>query len=329
MAQKVANALAEVFQANNIERATQNSSKAGDLLAREIASLQEKIRHDTESLFNYAREKGLRPTLDSSLDVQGQRLQDVSKQLLAAEDRRKNAQAIYLSAKSSTDTNSIPEIQKSERITNMQGRLSELKERKAALKVSYTDEWPEVKKTQAAIERLEAELAKASQEAIGMLKADYEAALAHENSLRQMYNEQRGVTDQQTRDQIEMAAYTQRLETNKQYLNTLMQKQREVQIAQGDKGSEVRIENYSRIPRAPVGPARLRNVMIALVLSLVAGIGLAFLLDFLDDTVKSLDDVDRYIHLPALAMIPASRNSANLKGLPRPNPGPSESTALA
>src|ERR1044072_9717507 len=66
MAQKVANALAEVFQANNIERSTQNSSKASDLLAREIASLQEKIRHDTESLFNYAREKGLRPTLAPS-----------------------------------------------------------------------------------------------------------------------------------------------------------------------------------------------------------------------------------------------------------------------
>jgi polysaccharide biosynthesis transport protein len=85
------------------------------------------------------------------------------------------------------------------------------------------------------------------------------------------------------------------------------------------------------MPRAPVGPARLRNVMIALVLSLVAGIGLAFLLHFLDDTVKSLDDVDRYIHLPALAMIPASRGGAvtALKGLPRPNPAPSESTALA
>jgi capsular exopolysaccharide synthesis family protein len=329
MAQKVANALAEVFQANNIERSTQNSSKAGDLLAREIASLQEKIRFDTESLFNYAREKGLRPTLDSSLDVEGQRLQDLSKQLLSAEDKRKNAQAIYQNAKASSDTNSIPEVQKSERIINMQGRLSELKEKKAALLVTYTAEWPEVKKTQATIERLEAELQKASGEAIGMLKADYEAALAHENSLRSMYMSQRGVTDQQTRDQIEMAAYTQRLETNKQYLNTLMQKQREVQIAQGDKGSEVRIENYSRVPRAPVGPARLRNVMIALALSLVAGIGLAFLLDFLDDTVKSIDDIDRYIHLPALAMIPASRGAA--RGLPQAvSPGgPSESTALA
>ena len=329
MAQKVSNALAEVFRANNVERTTQNSTKAEELLVREIAAYQEKIRHDTESLFNYAREKGLPPTMDSSLNVEGQRLADISRQLLEAENLRKNAQAIYLSAKNAPDPFAIPEVRKSERISNIQARISQLKQAKAALEVTYTKEWPEVKRAEASIKRLEDELVKESEESIAMLKAQYEASLAHENSVREMYFKQRGTTDQQTRDQIEMAAYTQRLETNKQYLNTLLQKQREVQIAQGDKGSEVRIENYSRVPRSPVGPARMRNVMIALVLSLVAGIGLAFLLDFLDDTVKSLDDVDRYIHLPALAMIPASRGGASLKGLPRPNPGPSESTALA
>ena len=114
------------------------------------------------------------------------------------------------------------------------------------------------------IQRLEGELEKAANETIIGLQKQYEAAQDHENSVRQMYLEQRGTTDQQTRDQIEMAAYTQRLETNKQYLNTLLQKQREVQIAQGDKGSEVSIENYSRVPRSPVGPPRLRNVMVAL-----------------------------------------------------------------
>src|SRR5215212_10090862 len=329
MAQKVSNALAEVFRANNVERTTQNSTKAEELLVREIAAYQEKIRHDTESLFNYAREKGLPPST-TGLNVEGQRLADISRQLLEAENLRKNAQAIYLSAKNSTDPFSIPEVRRSERISNIEARISQLKERKAALEVTYTKEWPEVKRADASIKRLEDELVKEADESIAMLKSQYEAALAHEGSVREMYMQQRGTTDQQTRDQIEMAAYTQRLETNKQYLNTLLQKQREVQIAQGDKGSEVRIENYSRVPRAPVGPARLRNVMIALVLSLVAGIGLAFLLDFLDDTVKSLDDVDRYIHLPVLAMIPASRGGASLKGLPRPaNPGPSDSTALA
>ena len=329
MAQKVANALAEVFRANNIENATQNSSKAEDVLAREISTLQDKIRHDTEALFNYARERGLPPTADNALNVEAQRLSDLSRQLLEAENLRKNAQAVYVHAKQSSDAFSIPEVQKSERIMNIQERLSALREKKAALEVTYTKEWPEVKRIDVSIKRLEGELDKAASETINMLKARFESSQAHENSVREMYLQQRGTTDQNTRDQIEMAAYTQRLETSKQYLNTLLQRQREVQIAQGDKGSEVSIENYSRIPRSPVGPARLRNVVIALVLSLFAGIGLAFLLDFLDDTVKSLDDVDRYIHLPALAMIPASRGSMRLKGIPQAASPPSDSTALA
>ena len=330
MAQKVANALAEVFRANNIENATQNSSKAEHVLAREIAGLQDKIRHDTEALFNYARDKGLPPTMDSALNVEAQRLSDLSRQLLDAENRRKNAQAVYVNAKDSTEPLSIPDVQKSERIRSLQERLSELREKKAALEVTYTKEWPEVKKIDVSIKRLETELDRAATETVQRLKAEFDSAQGHENSVREMYLRQRGTTDQNTRDQIEMAAYTQRLETSKQYLNTLLQKQREVQIAQGDKGSEVSIENYSRVPRSPVGPARMRNVMLALILSLCAGIGLAFLLDFLDDTVKSLDDVDRYIHLPALAMIPASRGAVRLKGIPQAASGPpSESTALA
>ncbi len=330
MAQKVANALADVFRANNVERTTQNSTKAEDLLAREIAAYQEKIRFDTERLFNYAREKGLPPTLDPALNVEGQRLSDLSKQVLDAEKQRKGAQASYISARNSTDPYSIPEVQKSERITALQERISELKEKYDALRVTYTEEWPEVKKAKVAIQRLETELAKAVEETIGMLKAQVEAAQDNEGRIREMYVKQRGTTDQQTRDQIEMAEFSQRLETNKQYLNTLLQKQREVQIAQGDTGSEVNVENYSRVPRSPVGPARLRNVLIAFVLSLVAGIGLAFLLDFLDDTVKSLDDVDRYIHLPALAMIPAGgHRGPRVKALAQPNTAISESTALA
>jgi len=329
MAHKVANTIAEVFRANNIQRATANSTEAEDILTREIAEYQAKIRYDQEALFNFAREKGLPPTTDMTLNVEAQRLADLSKQVLEAENQRKEAHAVYLSARATKDVFSIPEVQKSNRITAIQERISGLEEKKAALEVTYTREWPEVKKLEVSINRLKDELNKAANDAIIGLQKQYEAAQAHESSVRDRYLEQRGTTNQQTRDQIELTEFMQRLETNKQYLNTLLQKQRELQIATGDRGNEVSIENYSRVPRAPVGPPRLRNVMIAFVLSLVAGIGLAFLLDFLDDTVKSLDDVDRYIHLPALALIPSGRGGVRLKGIPQANPGPGESTALA
>jgi polysaccharide biosynthesis transport protein len=329
LAQKVANTIAEVFRSNNIERVTSNSSKAEDVLVREINTQQDKIRQDTEALFNYAREKGMPPTMDSALNVEAQRLADLSRQVLEAQNKRQTAQAVYLSAAANKDPLTVPDVQKSERIANLQDRMSALEEKLAALKVTYTDDWPEVKKVKVSIERLKEEIKSEATEAIGSLRSEYDAAQEHEKSVQKRYLEQRGITDQQSRDQIEMAAYQQRLEAAKQNLSILQQKYREVQIAQGDKGSEVNIENYSRVPRGAVGPPRIRNVMIAFILSLVAGIGLAFLLDFLDDTVKSLDDVDRYVHLPALAMIPASRGGAKLKGLAPMHTGPSETTALA
>src|SRR6185295_19239789 len=118
--------------------------------------------------------------------------------------------------------------------------------------------------------------------------------------------------------------------TNKQILNTLLQRQREFQVTNGDRSNEVSIATYSRLPKVPIGPQRFRNIFVAFLLSLVAGIGLALLLDFLDDTVKSVEDVDRYLHLPALALIPAGRDRGRIIGIggaqPRP---PSDTTALA
>jgi len=211
MAQKVANTLADVFRANNIERVTENSSEAEDILMREIAGLQEKIRHDTEALFNYAREHNLAPTNLPEFNPEAQRLADLSKQVLQAENDRKEAQAVYLSAKATKDIFSIPEVQKSSRITGLQERISQLKEKKAALEVTYTKEWPEVKKLDVSINRLDEELTKAANDTIVGLQKQYEAAQAHENSVRERYMEQRGISNQQTRDQIEMTEYTQRL----------------------------------------------------------------------------------------------------------------------
>jgi succinoglycan biosynthesis transport protein ExoP len=329
MAQRIANTLADVFATNNLERSTDSSNRAAVTLAKEIAELQTKIRHDTETLFSYQREHNLPPESAGPLDVEGQRLASLSKELLEAQNERNTAEAIYKTASASEDKYSIPEVQANARITSLRDRISTLKEKKAALEVTYTKEWPEVKKIDVALKPLETELDRMVTETIGGLKTKYDSALAHENSIRTMYNSQKGTTSQQTRDQIEVAAQKQTIETNQQYLNTLLNRSRDVQALNNDHANEVNVETYSRLG-VPIGPARMRNIMIAFLLSLVAGIGLAFLLDFLDDTVKSVDDIDRYIHLPALAMIPASNGARRLKGLGAgPPPNPSETTALA
>jgi capsular exopolysaccharide synthesis family protein len=331
LAQKIANTLAEVFVNNNLQRSAEGSNKAELLLAKEIASLQTKIKQEEQDRFTYAKSHNLPITANPAENLEAARLSTLSGQLLQAENDRKNLQAQLEAARREKDPFSIPDVNTSARVEKIRERISLLQEQRESLLTVYTSEWPTVKKIDAQIKGLQAELKKAPAEIVTSMQRRYEAAKAREILLKRSYEQQKGTTTQQTRDQIDLMAITQELETNKQYLNTLMQRQRELQVGGSDRSNTVTIATYSRLPKQPIGPQRMRNIFVAFLFSLGAGIGLAFLLDFLDDTLKSLEDVDRYLHLPALALIPAGRERGRLLPISMgpSSPAPAETTALA
>jgi polysaccharide biosynthesis transport protein len=328
LAQKIANTLADVFVRNNAERMESADTKASNSLAEEIAKYQDKIRKEQDARFAFAREHDLPLTLDQGSNLEQAKQATYSAQLLEAENTRRDRVAAYDAAKKSPDPFANPEVQKDERVISLRKKLSDLKDTQTGLLQKYTPEWPEVQQVTAQIKQVEEELAKAPTEVLASMKAKADQAIAHQASLEVAYSKQHGITTQQTRNMIQLAAMTQDLTTDQQYLNTRLQQRREYNASGTDKGTDVSVSTYSRLPRAPVGPQRMRNIAIAFVLALIAGIGLAFLLDFLDDTIKSVDDVDRYIHLPALALIPAVSNErGRLRGGQAPAPG--DTTALA
>jgi capsular exopolysaccharide synthesis family protein len=328
LAQKIADTLANVFIANNVERQETGTSKNAQDLAQEIAKYQEQIKKKQADIFNYAKTYELPLTDAPSSNLRQQRVATYSAQLLEAENAKRSLQAAYEAAKNSADPFANPEVQKDERILHLRQKISDLKDKESALLQKYTPEWPEVQQVQAQIKALEAELKKAPGEVMASMKAKADASSTQLEGLKSAYAKESGLTAQQTKNVIELASMRADFASDQQYLNTLFQKRRELNAVSGTSGTNVSVENYSRLPHAPVGPYRLRTIMIALVLSLIAGIGLAFLLDFLDDTIKSVDDISRYINLPSLALIPAARSERRLRG-GQASATPSDTTALA
>jgi len=328
MAQRVANALADVFVQNNIERQQAGTSKAGIALAKAIAEYQQKVKEERDARFNFAKENNL-PLTSTTINLEAEREGEYSKQLLSAENDRRTLKAAYDAAKNSDDPLSNPEVQKDEHIRKLRDELSDLTEKRNALLQRFTPEWPEVKAIDAQIKSKEEDLKKAPTQILGAMKKRYEAAEAQYRDLVTQYSTAHGKTTAQTKAEIDLKAMEAQLATDEQYLNTLLQKKRELEAVSGDGSTNVSIANYSRLPREPIGPARMRTIVVAFLLSLMAGIGLAFLLDFLDDSVKSIDDVDRYIHLPALALIPAARNEKGRLAAQTEPAVPNPSMALA
>jgi capsular exopolysaccharide synthesis family protein len=328
---RVANTLAAVFIANDIQRETQGSSRAEDTLAKQIADLQLQIQQDEERRINYMLKNDIPLGDKKGQDLSADRLGTYSTQLQAAEAARKELEADYNAARTTKDIWSIPQVQSDKTVQRLREKISDLEESRAALMVKYTAEWPEVKKIDEQIKRLKQDLDNVPREILTSMRVRLEAAQKREADLRSSYFSERGQANQRSISETGLSDLNSRLETNKQLYNTYIQRQRELQVTSSDKGQNVTQVLVARQPHEPIGPPRARNIFIALLLSLGAGIGLAFLLDYLDDTLKSIEDVDRYIHLPTLALIPAPRpERAFLRGrhnLPLPVPGDG-STAL-
>jgi len=330
LAQKVADTLADVFVENNQNLQQGNTSKASQDLAQEIAKYQQQVHEKEQGVFAYAKQYQLPLSDAPGSNLSQQRVATYSSQLLDAENRKRNLQAAYDAARAAKDPFTIPEVQKDERIQKLRDKISDLKDKDTALQQKYTKEWPEVQQVEAQIAQFEDEVKKAPAEVITSMKASADAAGAQLKDLQSAYAKESGLTAEQTKNIITLASMRADLASDQQYLNTLYQKRRELNAVSGEAVSNVSIENYSRLPHTPVGPQRMKTILIAFILSLVAGIGLAFLLDFLDDTIKSIDDVDRYINLPALALIPAVRSDRpRLRGGDATPADANDTTALA
>ena len=304
IAMKVADAVAYVFIKNDVKRETSGSLNASDKLAREIAHLQLSIRQLEEQRINYLKNHDLPLGQAKGQNITVERLGTVSAQLLAKEHERKNLQAAYEGAQKAADIWSIPEVHEDKEIKEARRAMNELERKRAELLIVYTPEWPEVKKVDAQIQNLKADLDKSAREALTILKARYEAALEGEKKLQQVYAQERGAANQQSQSEIMLSSLNQQLETNKQLYNTLFQHQKELEITANGRTNSITITSPAAHPNGPLPRGRLGKMFIAFLSSLAFGIGLAFLLDYLDNTLKSADDVAIHLQLHTLALIP-------------------------
>src|SRR5262245_21218163 len=99
-----------------------------------------------------------------------------------------------------------------------------------------------------------------------------------------------------------------RLKTNKEFLENLLKTQRENNVIASGSENNISVVDMALPSSIPVGPRRLMTVAVAFVLSVLFGAGLALFLEYLDDTLRSTEEVENYLGLPALAAIPTIDN---------------------
>lgn len=308
VASKVVNAIAETYIFANLEKRTETNNTTGDFLQKRIAELQQQIRTDEERLVNYAKNNQI-ISLDPNQNTVVERLAGLNRQLLEAENDRKTAESAYNAAKAPGAANAMAETD-AKQINDLDAKLNDLRQKRAQLLVDATEEAPEVKEVDQQLTELNKELeelrGRKSNTLLTNLETRYRQTLGREEALRKSFEQQRGQTLSQNEAAINYRIIQQEIETNKTLLNGLLQGAKENDVVLAGKPNNISIVDYALAPDGPIGPNRTRTVVMAFLLSIGLGIGFALFLEYLDDTVHSTDEVERLLHLPALAVIPSA-----------------------
>jgi len=306
---KVANAIAETFVLSNLEQKTKFTSTTGDFLTKRIAELQTQIRTDEERLINYAKGHEIL-SLDAAQNTVVDRLAGLNKQLLEAENDRKIAEAAYRVKK---DPSAARILAGDRAGKDLEGELTKLKQKRAQLLVDNTEEWPEVQEVTKQIAALEKDIQEArsrvGEDESKAAELKYREALDRENALRAAFDQQRGATRTQNEAAVNYKIIQQEIETNKGLLDGLLQRAKENDVILAGTPNNLHVTDYAIPPRAPIGPNRLQGILLAFIFSLGFGVGLAVLLEYLDDSIRSTEDVNRVLRLPTLAAIPMMRKA--------------------
>lgn len=311
-AAKITNAVADTFVRANLEKKNETNTSTSEFLSRRVAELQARIRTDEEKLVSYAKNNQIL-SLDASQNTVVERLAGLNKQLLEAENDRKMAEAEYNAAKAPGAAGALAEANGKD-IAETESKLAELKQKRAQLAVDATDEAPEIREIDQQIAELQKHLTETrsrnTNTLLTNLETRYRQTLAREEALRKSFNQQKSETVTQNEAAINYRILQQEIETNKGLLDSLLQRSKENDVVLAGRPNNISIVDYAITPDYPVGPARMRSVMLAFVLALGLGIGLALFLEYLDDSIHSTDDVEKFLRLPALAVIPAMGGSS-------------------
>ena len=320
VAAKVVNTLADSYVGYNLEVISSANETTSGFLQKQIAELQGKIRDGEERLINYSKSNQIL-SLDASQNTTVERLIGLNQQLLQAENERKIAESVYQASLAPGAAESLAESNYSQlpgaettaaaQIGRAESQLAELRQKRAELLVENTEEWPEVKEIEQQILVLQEQVKDSRDRATSIVKSNlatrYHQAVSHERALRTAFNQQKGETLTQNQAAINYRIIQQEIETNKSLLDSLLQRSKQNDISAAGMQNNIHVIDYAVTPTKALGPRRLLNTTLALVLSLAFATGLALLLEYLDDTIRTPDEVQKRLGLPTLSLIPSVR----------------------
>jgi polysaccharide biosynthesis transport protein len=305
-AAQIANAIADAYFEEQVRSKYEATRIAAGWLSGQIENLKKRVTASEKAVEDYRSANNL--TVSQGVTVNDQQMTDLNNKLIEARVQTAEARAKYdqvqQMAKSGGDPGSTNAAISSEIITKLRTQYADIAKSSADLTARYGNQHPQVANVRAQLRDTQRLINEEVKRLMQSTKHEYDVALSREKSLQESFEKLQGVSNDSNQAQVHLHELRREAEANRTLYESYLARYKETSAQESLEMPDSRIVTRASIPIAPSFPKSSLIVGFALVLGLGIGCAAAFLADYLDRRVKTLDEAEDLLGLPALAAVP-------------------------
>jgi succinoglycan biosynthesis transport protein ExoP len=322
VAANVVNTLMQTYVENNFKSRFESTMQASDWLNKQLVDLQMKVETSQEKLVRYQKEHEILG-MDEKQNITTAKLDELNKQLTSAESERMDKEAFYrlvesgdadaiASSAGGLDTGGSQSA--SALLDSLRSKQADLRIQAADLNTQFGPAYPKLAQLNNQLKEIDSQIQSEMKKIISKVRGQYMTALQREKMLYDALEKQKQEANKLNESAIQYNLLKRDSESYRQLYEGLLQRMKEAGVSAGLKSNNFRIVDTARVPTGPIEPNIPRNLGFALVLGLMSGVGLAFLLEGLDNTVRTTEQAQMISGLAPLGMIPLGSKGAREGG---------------
>ncbi|MBY0493722.1 MAG: polysaccharide biosynthesis tyrosine autokinase [Cyanobacteria bacterium] len=299
-----ANTFANEYVTHNLELKVSTLNASADWLTGEVQKQGELVKESDLKLAQY-KETQDAGALDSNQNIVVARLTATNDSAMKARMDRIAKEGLWRQIEAAgDDVESISSVLNNVSIQNLRVQLNALAQARSSATERYGERHPEYQKAVMAYNNAEAQLKEEIRKARNNARSEYENAVQQEREMTAQLGESKKQATALGRKGVDYAVLLREAESNHTIYNQLVTREKELRVVANSRTNNVRLVDKAEIPGEPFTPNHRRDWAYAIALGIALGLGLAFGIDYLDDTVKTPDDISRRLKLKFLGLVP-------------------------
>ncbi|HZT76382.1 MAG TPA: polysaccharide biosynthesis tyrosine autokinase [Vicinamibacterales bacterium] len=303
------NTLVDEYVDQNLQLKQQATQNMLDWLDKEVGNQQLKVQESERALASY-RDRQNALSLDEKQNIVLARVNKLNDDVMMSRTKRAQKEVLYNQIKaiqSGQPSDTIPAVAQSAAVQTAKGRLIEAQRTRAQLQDRYGEKHPLMQKALADLQEAQRQYDLEVGRAVQSIKNDYDTAVLEEQTMSRALDAAKADAQDLSRKSVDYNVMEREANSNRQIYQSLLQRENELRVSSNSHANNVRVVDHAEIPKAPITPTGRRTWLVSLGIGLVLAIAVAYGLDYMNDTIKTPEDVTRRLKMHFLGLVPSVR----------------------